>query len=244
MAVISANEEPVVATRRQRAAGWMVHAYTATGSVLALLVIVAALDGNTVRAFWILLVALIVDGTDGMLARRLKVKQTIPSLDGARLDDIVDYLTYVFAPVMLLWVGGHLPDGTLGVALAALPLLASSYQFCRVDAKTDDHYFLGFPSYWNVVAFYVVILDLSPMITAIALVFWSIMVFVPIHYLYPSRMSNLRTLTLTLTALWLVSYGLILLQMPVPNQLLVALSLLYMAYYFFLSVYMTLVKTQ
>src|SRR5829696_3611673 len=129
MAAISANEQPVVATRRQRAAGWMVHAYTATGSVLALLVIIAALDGNTVRAFWILLVAF-----------------------------IVDYLTYVFAPVMLLWVGGHLPDGTLGVVLAALPLLASSYQFCRVDAKTDDHCFLGFPSSWNVVAFYVVIL--------------------------------------------------------------------------------------
>ena len=81
-------------------------------------------------------------------------------------------------------------------------------------------------------------------LTAIALVFWSIMVFVPIHYLYPSRMSSLRTLTLTLTALWLVSYGLILLQMPAPNQLLVAVSLLYMAYYFFLSVYMTLTKTQ
>ena len=90
MAVISADEQPAVATRRQLAAAWMVHAYTAIGSVLALLVIVAALDGNTVRAFWILLVALIIDGTDGMLARRLKVKQTIPGFDGARLDDIVD----------------------------------------------------------------------------------------------------------------------------------------------------------
>src|SRR5215203_4400278 len=135
MAAISANEQPVVATRRQRAAGWMVHAYTATGSVLALLVIVAALDGNTVRAFWILLVALIVDGTDG-------------------------------------------------VVLAALPLLASSYQFCRVDAKTDDHYFLGFPSYWNVVAFYVVILDLSPVITAVLLVSCAALVFVPIKCIY------------------------------------------------------------
>src|SRR5215212_1767605 len=224
MAVISANEQPVVATRRQRAAGWMVHAYTATGSVLALLVIVAALDGNTVRAFWILLVALIVDSTDGMLARRLKVKQTIPSLDGARLDDIVDYLTYVFAPVMLLWVGGHLPDGTLGVVLAALPLLASSYQFCRVDAKTDDHYFLGFPSYWNVVAFYAIVFEPSKGTLAAVLVVCSLLVFVPVRYVYPTRTLAFRRLTLFLTVLWLISDAVILLQMPEPDTLLLGFS--------------------
>ena len=176
--------------------------------------------------------------------RRFRVRETLPSVDGGRLDDIVDYLTYVFAPIVLLWELGYLPPGIAGIIIAVIPLLASSYQFSQANAKTEDHSFLGFPSYWNVVAFYVVVLNLSPTITAIALVFWSIMVFVPIHYLYPSRMSSLRTLTLTLTALWLVSYGLILLQMPAPNQLLVVLSLLYMAYYFFLSVYMTLVKTQ
>ena len=239
MAAISANEQPVVATRRQRAAGWMVHAYTATGSVLALLVIIAALDGNTVRAFWILLVALIVDSTDGMLARRLKVKQTIPSLDGARLDDIVDYLTYVFAPVMLLWVGGYLPDGTLCVVLAALPLLASSYQFCRVDAKTDDHYFLGFPSYWNVVAFYVVILDLSPVITAVLLVSCAALVFVPIKYIYPSRTTVFRKLNLTLAGLWVVLYAVILLRLPEPGPIAIGLSLSYIAYYLLASIYLT-----
>ena len=239
MAVISADEQPVVGTRRQLAVGWMVHAYTAIGSVLALLVIVAALEGNTVRALWILLVALIVDGTDGMLARRLKVKQTIPGFDGARLDDIVDYLTYVFAPVMLLWVGGHLPDGTLGVVVAALPLLASSYQFCRVDAKTDDHYFLGFPSYWNVVAFYVVILDLSPVITAVLLVSCAALVFVPIKYIYPSRTTVFRKLNLTLAGLWVVLYAVILLRLPEPGLIAISLSLSYIAYYLLASIYLT-----
>ncbi len=94
-----------------------------------------------------------------MLARRFRVKETIPWFDGALLDNIVDYLTYVFAPVVLLWTTDYLPDGALGWVVAALPLLASSYQFCRVDAKTDDHFFLGFPSYWNVVAFYAIVLD-------------------------------------------------------------------------------------
>src|SRR5215213_9189010 len=192
MAAISANEQPVVATRRQRAAGWMVHAYTATGSVLALLVIIAALDGNTVRAFWILLVALIVDSTDGMLARRLKVKQTIPSLDGARVDD-----------------------------------------------KTDDHYFLGFPSYWNVVAFYVVILDLSPVITAVLLVSCAALVFVPIKYIYPSRTTVFRKLNLTLAGLWVVLYAVILLRLPEPGLIAIGLSLSYIAYYLLASIYLT-----
>ena len=138
------------------------HAYTASGTVLALLAVVAAVDGHPVRALWILLAALIIDGTDGTLARRLRVKETVPEFDGARLDDIVDYITYVFVPVVLLWTSGYLPDGPWGAVFAALPLLASSYQFCRTDAKTADHYFLGFPSYWNVVAFYVVVLEHSP----------------------------------------------------------------------------------
>jgi len=139
--------EPWAPSRRFRLAGIGVHVYTASGTVLAFLVVVAALDGNATRALWLGLAALVIDGSDGMLARRLRVKETIPQFDGAMLDNIVDYITYVFAPVVLLWTGGYLPRGHWGEVLAALPLLASSYQFCRVDAKTDDHYFLGFPSY-------------------------------------------------------------------------------------------------
>ena len=99
-----------------------------------------------------------------MLARRFRVKETIPWFDGALLDNIVDYLTYVFAPIVLLWTTGHLPEGAAGWVVASLPLLASCYQFCRVDAKTDDHFFLGFPSYWNVVAFYVIVLDTGDLV--------------------------------------------------------------------------------
>src|SRR3712207_2972979 len=164
-----------------------VHVYTATGSVLGLLIVVAAVEGRVVAALWLGLAAMWVDGTDGMLARRLRVKELIPWFDGARLDDIVDYLTYVFAPVVLLWAVGALPEGFWGWVLAALPLMASCYQFCRTDAKTEDHTFLGFPSYWNVVAFYAVVLDLGRPAVAVILVVCSVLVFVPVRYLYPSR---------------------------------------------------------
>lgn len=232
--------EPFVASVRFRLAGMAVHVYTASGTVLAFLVVIAAIDGNAIRALWLSLVALIIDGTDGMLARRMRVKETIPSFDGARLDDIVDYITYVFAPVILLWTGGYLPGGAVGGTLAALPLLASSYQFCRVDAKTEDHFFLGFPSYWNVVAFYVIVVGLSRATTAIILVTCSALVFVPIKYIYPSRTRAFRTANLLLTATWLVTYAVMLLQMPDPNNFIIALSLGYLVYYAVSSIYLTM----
>jgi phosphatidylcholine synthase len=223
----------------RRLAALAVHAYTASGSVLGLLIVLAAFDGRVVTALWLALVALFIDGTDGMLARAFAVKQVIPWFDGARLDDIVDYLTYVFAPVVLLWTVGALPEGPAGWALAALPLLASSYQFCRVDAKTEDHTFLGFPSYWNVVAFYAVVLDLSRPVVATILVVCSVLVFVPVRYLYPSRTLAFRTASLVLTAVWFGTYAVLLVQYPDPHPVVVAASLAYVVYYVAVSGYLT-----
>ncbi|MGY1812119.1 CDP-alcohol phosphatidyltransferase family protein [Blastococcus sp. SYSU D00820] len=226
-------------SRALRLAGAAVHAYTALGTVLALFFVLAALEGDAVTALWFGLAALVVDGTDGMLARRARVKQTIPWFDGALLDNIVDYLTYVFAPVVLLWTTGALPEGVPGWLLAALPLLASSYQFCRVDAKTDDHTFLGFPSYWNVVAFYAVVLDAGRPVVAAFVVVLALLVFVPIRFLYPSRSRALRITSVALTGVWFVTYAVLLVQYPDPHPLVVAASLAYLAYYWGVSFYLT-----
>ena len=223
-----------------RALGWTVHLYTASGAVLAMLVVLAAIRGDTVQALWILLAALVVDGTDGMLARRLQVARTVPRLDGARLDDIVDYLTYAFAPVILLLISGHLPDGSWGMIVAALVLVSSGIQFCRTDAKTEDHYFLGFPSYWNVVAFYALVLDLSPVVVSVILVTCVVLVFVPVKFIYPSRTPTQRGLNLALAGLWLLLYAVILAGMPDPSLIACALSLAYLAYYVGASVWQTL----
>jgi len=214
-----------------------VHLYTASGAVLALLILVAAFQGEAVRALWLMLASLIIDSTDGLLARRLRVSEALPFFDGAMLDNIVDYMTYVFAPMVLLWSGGYLPKGNAGVVFAALPLLASSYQFCRVDAKTNDHYFLGFPSYFNVVTFYAIVFELGPGALAAMLVVCSLLIFVPIRYVYPTRTIVFRRLSLTLTALWLVSYAAILLQMPEPDPLILGFAVLYLCYYLGLSFY-------
>ena len=223
----------------QRLAAAAVHAYTATGSVLALLMVHYSYRGEVETVLWLFLAAMVVDGTDGFLARRVRVKEVLPDFDGALLDNIVDYMTYTLAPMALLWSNGYLPDGPLGGILAAVPLLASCYQFCRSDAKTDDHFFLGFPSYWNVLAFYVVATELGTTITAAILVFFTIMVFVPIKYVYPSRTEPMWQLTFLLTALWFAAYAVIVAGLPDPHPLVVAASLGYLVYYTALSLWLT-----
>ncbi len=217
-----------------------VHIYTASGFVLGFLMITASFEGRISDVLWLFLIAMFIDGTDGFLARKVRVKQATPWFDGALLDNIVDYLTYAFAPMVLLWAGGYLPEGNAGLIFASLPLMASSYQFCRSDAKTADHFFMGFPSYWNVLAFYVVVFDVEAALTAALLVIFSVLVFVPVRYVYPSRTENLWHTNMALTAGWLVAYAVIVWQLPDPNPIVVGLSLAYVAFYTAESLALTL----
>lgn len=228
-----------MATQGARAAAAAVHLFTATGAVLALLMVHFSYHGKVETVLWLFLVAMVIDGTDGMLARRFRVKAVLPGFDGALLDNIVDYMTYALAPMALLWANGYLPDGAAGGVVASIPLLASTYQFCRTDAKTDDHFFLGFPSYWNIVAFYVVVWELSTAATTVLLLLLSVLVFVPIKYLYPSRTEKLWYVNMTLASLWLALWAAITASLPDAPVALVALSLVYVVYYIVVSLWLT-----
>lgn len=223
-----------------RLAAMSVHAYTALGVVLALLMVHMSYAGEVEIVLWLFLAAMIIDGSDGFLARRLRVKEVVPEFDGALLDNIIDYITYAFAPMVLLWSAGFLPGGWLGGVVASVPLLASCYQFCRSDAKTEDHFFVGFPSYWNIAAFYLIVLGASTAATTATLLVLTVLVFVPVKYVYPSRTETAWWPTMTLTVLWLGLYALILMQYPSPSLWLIALSGGYVLYYAALSVRLTL----
>jgi phosphatidylcholine synthase len=121
-----------------------------------------------------------------MLARRYRVKEVVPEFDGRRLDDIVDYISYVFLPVIFMLKAGMLLQPA--VLFGSLPLLASAFGFSRVDAKLDDDgFFLGFPSYWNIVVVYLYLFDSPAWLNTALIVFLSIMVFVPTRYIYITR---------------------------------------------------------
>ena len=225
-------------SRRQQALAWTVHAFTATGAIWGLLALLAISNDRWIEAFAWMGVAAFVDAFDGIAARRLRVKEALPEFDGALLDNILDYLNYVFVPAYFLAVAGFLPQ-SLRVAGAVLILLASAYQFCQSDAKTEDHYFKGFPSYWNIMVFYMFILNLPPWLNMTLVVVLSVLVFVPIKYIYPSRAATRPGLTMALAGMWgFVNVGL-LVQHPTPNPWLITASLLYVAYYIGLSLYAT-----
>ena len=122
------------------------------------------------------------------------MSERIPWFDGGKLDDIVDYLTYVFVPALFVWRAVLVPDEWT-IWIAAAMLLASGYGFSRKDAKTPDHFFTGFPSYWNVVTFYLLVAGWSSFVNAAILVTFIVLVFVPIRYVYPSRTPILQLST-------------------------------------------------
>ena len=213
---------------------WLAHLYTAFGVVCAFLAARAVVDFDYRTAFFWLGVQILIDATDGILARAARVSQRLPWFNGAKLDDIVDYLCYVFVPALFVWRAILVPESwTLAVTSAML--ISSAYGFNRDDAKTEDHFFLGFPSYWNIVVFYLLLLQLSPVVNGLILLGLAAMVFVPIRYLYPSRMTVLRGPTNVLGVIWGVLMGVMLWQYPAVSTPVLLASLVFPLYYFVLS---------
>lgn len=168
------------------ALAWGVHLLTASGVALALLAIDAVLRNAHREALLWLLAALAVDGVDGTLARRAMVKERIPRIDGAALDLVIDYLTYVVIPALIIWRLGVLPEA-LALPLAAAILMSSLYVFARRDMKTDDGFFRGFPALWNVVALYFVVAPPQPGVAVAVVAVLIAMTFAPVHVVHPFR---------------------------------------------------------
>ena len=213
---------------------WIAHFYTATGAVCAFLAISRVFYDRYQEGFFWLFLAFVVDATDGVLARRVNVSGRLPWFDGAKLDDIVDYLTYVFVPVFFVWHALLVPDrGSVPIAVAML--VSSLYGFNRADAKTKDHFFTGFPSCWNIVVFYLYVAEWPRVVNAAILLACAALVFVPLHYVYPSRTPIWRTLTMALGVIWSVLMVSMLWQMPSVARPIFWASLLFPLYYVVLS---------
>lgn len=213
---------------------WSVHFYTSLGLVAGLLALIAVVEGRPRDVFIFLGLALWIDSTDGMLARGWEVIVWTPRFDGRKLDDITDYLNYTFIPVFFIYQF-ELVSGIWTLSLPVV-LLASAYGFCQKAAKTDDGYFTGFPSYWNVLVFYFYLLHSHPALNGLLLLFFAVMVFVPIKYVYPSRTPVLRQLNIGLGFFGFLMACLIMINFNHPDPRFVYLSLIYPIYYLMLSV--------
>jgi len=214
---------------------WLAHLYTASGLLLAFLATLAVLERDYRAAFFWLALQIIVDATDGLFARAVRVSEKLPWFNGAKLDDIVDYLAYVFVPALIVWHAELVPP-TWRLFVPVAILVASGYGFNRNDAKTDDHFFTGFPSYWNIVVFYLVAAGWSPAVNAVVLLTLASLVFVPIRYIYPTRTPFWRIPTNLLGTVWGITMLVMIWQFPGVSRPLFLTSFVFPVYYAVLSI--------
>jgi phosphatidylcholine synthase len=189
----------------RRALAWTVHIYTSLGLLLAAgatVLVLRGMEESFRAAFGLLLLATLVDATDGWLARRIRVAEALPAFDGRRLDDIIDFHTYASIPLLLIWRADLLPGRLAWILL--FPLLASAFGFSRRDAKTEDGFFLGFPSYWNVVAFYLYFLRPPPSLSMAVRIGLSALILIPSRHLNLAAAGRRFAPLLAMAAVWVV----------------------------------------
>lgn len=196
---------------------WLVHAFTLTGFIWAILAVVALLDGNIALMWGWLGVALIVDGVDGSLARRYRVKQVVPWFNGTVVDHVVDYLTWTAIPVMFIVMYIPLGPRPLALTLAAVILTSSMFCYANDAAKSTDHYFVGFPAAWNIVAVLMWVWQAPPWLCIVTIILFSALTMVPLHYTHPFRVKEGRVGNLVATAVWIASTGGLIAAMVLPS---------------------------
>lgn len=226
-------------------AAWSVHLFTASAAFFGVFTLAKIYQHEYVYALWLMALTVFIDAVDGTMARLVHVKRVLPKIDGTLLDNIVDYLNYVITPCFFLFVKPDmLPAGYATIIIAAITI-TSAYQFCQDDAKTPDHFFKGFPCYWNIAVFYMFIFSTSMMVNAVILTILCILIFVPVKYVYPSRLDYLteskylKILMHCCSILYGISSACLLIYYPETNNVWLSLSLGYIAMYLYLSFYRT-----
>jgi len=206
--VAKINLHPNIDRDVKKGVAWAVHAFTTCGIVLGFLALVAVLKNDPVAAFMWLGLALFVDGIDGTLARKARVLEYTPNVDGRTLDNVIDFFTYVAVPALMVYWFNMTPvdflfaPETWSLISAAAIMAVSCYTFANVGMKSDDYYFVGFPALWNVVVLYFFVLDTGAYTNIITVAVLCVLTFIPIKFVHPLRVTDWREVTIPLTVLW------------------------------------------
>lgn len=227
------------------AAAWAVHLFTASAACLGIFTLAMIYQQEYIMALWLMGITVFIDAVDGSFARLVGVKTILPKVDGALLDNIVDYLNYVITPCFFLLVKPDMLPAPYTIILISAISITSAYQFCQADAKTPDHFFKGFPCYWNIAVFYMYIFNTSAFFNALLLTLFCVLIFIPVKYVYPSRLDYLtdskvlKILMHCCSALYGISSIVLLIYYPETNVLCLYISLGYILMYLLLSFYRT-----
>ncbi|MGE7956228.1 phosphatidylcholine synthase [Pseudomonas sp. NPDC089530] len=227
-------------TTRQIASlkAWGAHGFTASGVVTALLATLALFDNQPKACLLWLGVALIVDGVDGSLARKVNVQSVLPQFDGSVLDLVIDYLTYVFIPALFIY--RYIPLPAYSALLATSVILVSSlFCFCNVDMKSKDNYFVGFPAAWNVVALALYIIAPTPWLTLLSIGALALLTLTRMKFLHPFRVRRFMPVNIAVTAIWLLCSLSLVINHPYNGAWVMGLWLAMSAYFLGICIWRT-----
>jgi len=223
----------------KKIAAYGVHVLTALGAALGLWALILTYDGFYQKALWVLAISVIIDSIDGTLARAADTKKNASKIDGGLMDNIIDFTTWTVTPLLWIYATMHLPVWVLLICA-----IASAFGFSNTQAKTEDNFFLGFPSYWNIVVLYIFLLDLPWQFASGILLIFAFATFLPVKFLYPTRTNFLRVLTLTLGSIYAVQLLALLYYFDKSPAWLVYTSFIFPFYYFGLSFYVNMKPTE
>ncbi len=197
-----------------------VHIFTASGLLAGFMALLAITAKNWRAAMAWLLVALLIDGIDGTLARKFKTKEVLPNFDGTTIDIVVDFTTYAVIPAFFFYMA-ELAAPAWSLPIAFLILLVSVIYYGKEGMISEDYHFIGFPVMWNIVVFYLVfVFSLSALGNAAIIIAFAILHFVPIKFAYPSRATHLKTITIIVTTAFMTVMSMIVWYFPnVPDWL-------------------------
>ena len=208
MAKLQIKLDPQLDKDIRKGIAWSVHAFTTFGIVAGFLALVAVLKNDPFTAFVWLGVALFVDGVDGSLARKARVTEYTPNFDGASLDLVIDYFTYVAVPALMVYWFNMVPldfifsGSTWSLICAVIIMAVSCYTFANVGMKSSDYYFVGFPAIWNVVVLYFYLFGSGDIVNLVSILVLAVLTFVPIKFVHPLRVTLWRSITIPVTILW------------------------------------------
>ena len=223
----------------QKMMAWSVHLLTASGLVAGFMAILAINDLAWRGAMLWLVVALVIDGIDGTFARIFRVQEVLPDMNGKTMDYIIDFATYAIIPAYFFHQAG-LVEAPFNLPCTILILLVSALYYSKEGMVSEDYYFVGFPVMWNMVIFYLYfVFDFSSFANVLLVIFFAILHFVPVKFVYPSRVKHFRRLTLAVTTILIVDLAVILYYHPGKYFWLSLVAILAAIYYGVLAVYNT-----
>lgn len=215
----------------EKALAWLVHLYTASGVAFAFLSILEINQENWSLAMIYMMVCLFIDGTDGILARRARVKETLPQVNGKDIDFVIDFVTYALLPAYFFYSSGLAPT-SLALPLTLLILIVSAIYYGIQGMVTENLTFRGFPVLWNLVIFYqFFVFQSGPVLNALMIIGFSILHFLPIQISYPSQHIRTDRVQMIMGLLALGGFLGILLGYPSRNIILIAAAWIFMFYF-------------